>query len=79
MRQILVPELKKPDIVVKVEYSAENLECEVNVSYSSEKFDINDTENELSLTMLKNTAEEFNYSFDDETGMSLVNIRIRSS
>ena len=78
VQQILMPRLKNPFIRIKTEYSSKNEECVVYITYKGEKFDINNTDNELSLTMLKNTAYkiEYNYNEADEEA-NCVKIRIR--
>ena len=78
VQQILMPRLKNPFIRIKTEYSSKNEECVVYITYKGEKFDINNTDNELSLTMLKNTAYkiEYNYNEADEEA-NCVMIRIR--
>ena len=66
VQQILLPIYDKPFIRVKVEYSSENGECEIFISYKGEAFDIHDSDNGISLALLKNTAKELEYSFDGE-------------
>lgn len=66
LQQILFPEFEKPDIHVEVEYAAHDEKCRIAVTYRGKAFDINNTENELSLAMLKSTAENMAYSYCDD-------------
>ncbi len=78
VQQILLPKYEKPQISVRIEYSLKEHECQILVTYAGEKFDINDTENELSLTMLKNTSKDIEYSYNsDEEEPNCVEIWIR--
>ena len=79
VQQILIPESDWPCIHVTVEYSHKTFACDVIVSYEGKKFDIRDTENKLALTMLENTAQQINYSFDEETKTNLVEVRIKEA
>ena len=78
VRQILIPHYDMPDINVSVEYSMQDEKCHISVSYAGESFDIRNTDNELSLSMLENTAEELSYSYDKEAELpNRVDIQIR--
>ena len=79
VRQILLPKYDKPFIRVKAEYSLKDKECQIITTYKGEKFDINDSDNEISMLMLKNTARELEYSYDDaEEEPNTVRILIKS-
>ena len=64
-QQILLPRYPEPLIRVKVEYSLKEEDCRIVVSYRGEPFDIRDSDNTLSLSMLENTAREMEYSFHE--------------
>ena len=64
IQQILLPKYEKPAIRAKVLYSMKDQECNITVTYGGEAFDFRDTDNEMSLTMLKNTAQELSYHYD---------------
>lgn len=79
VQQMLMPRFTNPEIRVTVEYSMQQEEAIINITYSGEKYDIlHDAENELSLAMLENTAEEINYHFDEskEEG-NILSIKIK--
>ena len=78
VRQILLPHYEDPEICVTVEYSVQEEKCHISVFYAGEAFDIKNTENVLSLSMLENTAEELSYSFDRNDEMAnRVDIQIK--
>ena len=52
VQQILLPEYTRPDILVAVEHSAQDDSTEITFSYCGEKFDIRDTDNKLSLSII---------------------------
>jgi polar amino acid transport system ATP-binding protein len=62
VQQILLPRYPDPDIHVAVEYSMQDDSTEITFTYGGEKFDIRDTDNELSLSMVENSAEKIEYS-----------------
>ena len=64
VQQILLPILTEPHIRVLVEHSQRDESTVITVSYSGQRFDPVDTENELSLTLLKTTASEMLYTYD---------------
>ena len=64
VQQILLPKYDEPFIRILAEYSAENGECGIIVTYKGEAFDIKDSDNTLSLALLKNTAKKIEYSYD---------------
>ena len=75
--QILLPRYEKPFIRIKAEYSPAEGECMIYVSDKGERFDIKDTDNTISLAVLKNAAGDISYSYrqgDEEP--NLVAIRI---
>lgn len=65
VQQILLPKYPKPDIRVTVEYSMQDNSTEITFNYGGEKFDIRDTNNDLSLSMIENTAAKIDYSFHE--------------
>ena len=78
MQQILLPRFEKPEIHVLIEHAAETSETDVTVAYGGEAFDPRDTDNELSLTILKNTAADIRHAFDAQQPLpNRVELRIR--
>lgn len=66
VQQILLPRFEKPQIRLRVESSPKEGRCEVYVSYPGSRFDIRDTENELSLKIIEKTVDEISYSYDED-------------
>ena len=78
VQQILLPKLEKPFIRIKVEYSLKDEKCRIIMTYKGDRFDINDSDNEISLSTLESAAEEIEYSFDedeDEPNKLVIDIR----
>ena len=61
VQQILLPHFDEPRIHVTVEYSEQDKHSIVTVSYGGEPFDIRETDNDLSLSVLKNMAGRIRY------------------
>ncbi len=70
VQQILLPVYEQPHIKINAEYSPKESTCLIDVRYQGDPFDLNDTENELALAVLKSTAKEMKYSFDEEDDAS---------
>ncbi|MBR3517489.1 MAG: amino acid ABC transporter ATP-binding protein [Lachnospiraceae bacterium] len=66
VQQIVLPQLADPQIHIVAEYSLQDGGTRIVLRYGGEPFDIRDTENELSLMMLRGIAEEIRYSYEDE-------------
>ena len=66
VQQILFPSLDKPYIRVKIEYSMQDQSSNITVGYSGKKFDIKDTDNDLSLTIIKKMTDKLEYSYDEK-------------
>lgn len=80
LQQIILPRYEKPSVRVKTEYSPAKQECMIFVSYKGERFDIKDTDNELSLKMLESFTTDITYSYsEDEEVSNCVKIRIAHS
>ena len=78
VQQILLPRLETPEIHVLIEHADRADSTEATVTYNGEAFDPKDTDNELSLTILKNTAAELQYDFDARQPLpNRVELRIR--
>ncbi|MBR4515105.1 MAG: amino acid ABC transporter ATP-binding protein [Lachnospiraceae bacterium] len=78
VQQIILPKLDDPFIRVRVEYSLKEESCQIIVNYKGERFDIDNTDNDLSLSLLRNTAKEVSYSFNEaEEEPNCVKIQIR--
>ena len=76
--QILLPRLPEPHIRILVECAAGEAGPSLTVSYGGERFDPRDTENTLSLTVLRSAAEELRYGFESGAQEpNRVEIRIR--
>lgn len=69
VQQILMPVYEQPYIRINAEYSPKEGECTIDISYKGERYEIQDTDNELSLAMLKNTVRDMEYSFNEEEDM----------
>ena len=70
--QIILPQMKTPfEILVTIEYSEEKDNADVVVRYSGESFDPLQTDNELSMLLVKKAADSIGYNF--ETGQELRN------
>ena len=67
VQQILFSKFKKPFIRIKAEYSMQDESCTVTINYKGEKFDINDTDNVLSLKIIQNLSESLEYSYDRDS------------
>ncbi len=66
VQQILMPVYDKPYIRINAEYYPKEGDCRIDVKYRGDRFDIHDTENQLSLTMLKGAARDIEYTFNGE-------------
>lgn len=66
VQQQLLPVLKNTPIHVVIEYSAEDEQAMVTVSYGGERFDPAAGPNELSYNVLKTSVSELVYKFDPE-------------
>lgn len=80
VQQILLPRKETLPIRMRLEHSMQDNTSLINVEYAGEPFDIRDSENELSLTMLQNTAEDIIFRYEE--GEALPNraeIRIKSN
>ena len=64
-RQILLPRRSALPIRVAVEYSPQDESASISIAYGGEAFDPRNADNQLSLSLLLNTAEELTYRFDE--------------
>lgn len=69
VQQMLIPVYEKPYIRINAEYSPKEGECSVDINYRGKRYDIHDTDNSLSLAMLKNTVRDIKYSFNEDDDM----------
>lgn len=77
VQQILFPRLSQPRFHLTVEYSAQKNTVDMTVLYNGESFDPGTSDNQLSLSMLKSTAEEMSWRYDAEADLpNRVDIRI---
>ena len=65
VQQILLPRYEHPDITIKVEYSIRDESCEITFDYAGEKYDIRESDNDISLAMLNNITDEIAYQYDE--------------
>ncbi len=65
VQQVLIPRFYKPRIRVSVEHSMQDGSTHILISYGGERFDVRNSENELSITMLGNTAQSISYSYNE--------------
>ena len=71
--QIILPQLKGTfEMLVTIEYSEEHDDADVVVRFSGDAFDPRQTDNELSMLLVKKAADSIAYSFDH--GQELGNI-----
>ena len=78
VQQILIPKYTEPDIHVTVEHSMQDGGTEITICYSSERFDLRDTDNKLSLSMVENASEKIEYNFrDDEARPNEVKVWVK--
>ena len=78
VQQILLPKYEHPDIRIKVEYSVSDESCEIIFDYAGEKYDIRESDNDISLAMLNNITDEITYQYDEaEEKRNYVLMRIR--
>ena len=61
VRQILIPVFDKPEINFTAEYSDDDQKIEVFVNYAGHDVNLNDTENKISLSLLKGSVKDLNY------------------
>ncbi|MBE5846405.1 MAG: amino acid ABC transporter ATP-binding protein [Lachnospiraceae bacterium] len=66
VQQILLPHYKEPFIRIRAAYEKQNRTCSLVVTYKGEPFDIGDTDNTLSLSILQSTSAELKYAFDEK-------------
>jgi polar amino acid transport system ATP-binding protein len=79
VQQILIPHYQKPYIIVKVEYSMKEEKCMVYISYTGEEYNIENSDNEISMALIQNSSEEFKYRYvKDEVEPNYIEIRIKS-
>ena len=78
VQQILLPRLPQPRIHVQVEHAERDGSNAIVVSYAGERFDPRDTENELSLAVLRSTAESVTYACQAEDELpNRVELRVK--
>ena len=79
VQQMLIPALEQPDIRMTIEYSEETGKVTTVIRYGGEPFDFTRSEDDLSLLVLKSTAEQLQYEWreGDQRGNRLTAV-IRS-
>ena len=79
VQQILLPDLNSPQIHVVVEYSENSGSSVITVTYNGDRFDIRETDNKLSLSVLTNMAGDIDYKYtESENKPNRVEIRIKT-
>lgn len=77
-QELLLPELEEKKISFTVEYDAEKQEATAIAVYPGASFDPLDSENEISLAIVKNLAEEIRHSYHENDYYSnKVTVRIK--
>ncbi|MBO6215908.1 MAG: amino acid ABC transporter ATP-binding protein [Lachnospiraceae bacterium] len=79
IRQILIPEITTTDIHFAVEYSEQDKRTNISIVYGGDMYDFRNSDNDISLMILNNTAEEIEYNYDEDEKTNTVNIRIKSA
>lgn len=80
VRQILIPMEDALPVRIVIEYSENDEKCLVTAYYGGGRFDIMDTDNDLSLTIIDSCASDIKYSYkEDEEIPNIVKIRIKNS
>ena len=80
VRQILIPMEDALPVRIVIEYSEKDEKCMVTAYYGGGRFDIMDTDDDLSLTMIDSCASDIKYSYkEDEEIPNIVKIRIKNS
>ena len=64
--QLLIPRLPEPKIRWEVEYSPENESARIMVDYNGPQWSIEESENELSLRLVRGRAEEIRYRAEND-------------
>ena len=78
VQQILFPRADIFPIRICVEYSEEERQTLITFFYGGQRFDINETKNELSLDMLNTTADEITYRYMEKEELpNCVTVRLR--
>ena len=79
IQQMLLPLLGRTRIHVTVEYSEEQEQADVTVTYAGERFDPAHGKNEFSYQVLKQSVEELSYSYDpDRQESNMIHVLIRA-
>ena len=80
VQQILLPHFAQPKIHVQVEHSAQDETTSVTVTYGGDRFAPEETDNELSLLMLRSAARELVYQYEpDESEPNRIEIQIKDA
>ncbi len=66
MQQILLPHFPNISIRIRAKYEKQKKTCSLIVTYKGEAFDIGDTDNDLSLSLLRSISNEIAYTFDEK-------------
>lgn len=76
--QLLLPRLPEPPrIVWSVEYNPKEESAEVSVRYNGEHFDVMESDNEISLRIVKGSSENIRYAAGDEEMPNCLSLTVR--
>ena len=76
--QILLPHMPEPQIHVTVEYASLEERTDLTLNYGGERFDPQESDNELSLSVLNSVVDSISYHYDpQEEKPNYVNLRIK--
>lgn len=78
VQQIIFSEYETPDINVMVEYSVRDQSSHVTIKYTGKQYDIRNSDNTLSLTLLLNTVGDITYRYDEDKKDNFVEIWVKS-
>ena len=76
--QLLLPRLPEPPrIVWSVEYNPKEESAEVSVRYNGEHFDVMESDNEISLRIVKGSSENIRYAAEDGEMLNCLSLTVR--
>ena len=76
--QILLPHMPEPQIHVTVEYASLEEQTDLTLNYGGERFEPQESDNELSLSVLNSVVDSIFYHYDpQEEKPNFVNLRIK--
>ncbi len=76
VQQILIKKYDNPKINIIVEYSMSDKSTNLTISYEGEAFDIRDTDNKISLSVIESVTKKITYSCDED-GINTIVLTIK--